>query len=118
MVILKKNAISFSRSFFMPTHLSFFCSAANPKEYMLKANTYIQPNRQQYTYIAKRSFSVRLRSTSRYPHKINALPFKLPKERVIQLLNGVSYTEQYSLASMFNLIKSVSYDVLFSYYFY
>jgi hypothetical protein len=43
-----------------------------------------------------------------YSHKIYALPFKLPEEKVSQIVNIASYVNQHAFLSIFKIIKSVS----------
>lgn len=43
-----------------------------------------------------------------HSHKIYALPFKLPEEKVSQIVNIASYVNQHAFLSIFKIIKSVS----------
>lgn len=40
-------------------------------------------------------------------HKISALPFKLPEEKVHQIVNIASYVNQHAFFGIFKIIKSV-----------
>lgn len=43
-----------------------------------------------------------------HSNKIYALPFKLPEEKVHQIVNIASYVNQHAFFSIFKIIKSVS----------
>lgn len=47
-------------------------------------------------------------STIDHSNKIYALPFKLPEEKVHQIVNIASYVNQHAFFSIFKIIKSVS----------
>ena len=46
-------------------------------------------------------------STENHSSKIYALPFKLPEEKVGQIVNFASYVNQHAILSIFKIIKSV-----------
>jgi hypothetical protein len=55
--------------------------------------------------------ALRYNSTSNdtdYSHKVYALPFKLPEEKVHQIVNIASYVNQHAFFGIFKIIKSVS----------
>jgi hypothetical protein len=65
--------------------------------------------------VAIRPFSLRYSSTTPnnnnvgdHSHKIYALPFKLPEEKVSQIVNIASYVNQHAFLGIFKIIKSVS----------
>lgn len=59
---------------------------------------------------AVRPVGLRFLSTSNeHSHKIYALPFKLPEEKVSQIVNIASYVNQHAFLSIFKIIKSVSF---------
>lgn len=47
-------------------------------------------------------------SATDHSNKIYALPFKLPEEKVHQIVNIASYVNQHAFFSIFKIIKSVS----------
>lgn len=76
------------------------------KTHLLKRNA---------TSIAIRPISLRYSSSlpnnsngGDHSHKIYALPFKLPEEKVGQIINIASYINQHAFLSIFKIIKSVS----------
>jgi hypothetical protein len=46
-----------------------------------------------------------------YSHKVYALPFKLPEEKVQQIVNIASYVNQHAFFGIFKIIKSVSFVI-------
>lgn len=69
------------------------------KTHLLKRNV---------AHAATRPIGLRYSSTeNEQSYKIYALPFKLPEEKVSQIVNIASYVNQHAFLSIFKIIKSV-----------
>ncbi|GAA5795427.1 hypothetical protein HPULCUR_000784 [Helicostylum pulchrum] len=74
---------------------------------MLRVITNSHSFRRTVTRTVTRPLTLRLSSTDSHSHKIQALPFKLPEDKVSQIVNIASYVNQHAFLSIFKIIKSI-----------
>lgn len=83
---------------------------------MLRVITQSQILKRNVAHAAVRPVCSRFLSTdTEHSHKIYALPFKLPEEKVSQIVNIASYVNQHAFLSIFKIIKSVSDSISYLY---